>query len=210
MLQYVWHLCFISTCMLKMMIWCIPFVLAMQEKLSLLWITFGWGCRRQQRILRHCCCFQEVRRGRRQGQGVRVFPTGLWPRQQSGLGLRTFVNGPSQRSMQEIALRIFCFHYAGTINLINLAHSFLWWSCYNHAFLTMDRFFELTGHYPEQITVVSYNLKQNRFSTLHRGAIRFPSEKFKFVGTPVSHRRCSTTAVPPMKLLPGMVVCDTY
>ena len=49
-----------------------------------------------------------------------------------------------------------------------------------------DRFYELTGHYPDHITVVSYTLKQNRFSTLHRGALRFPIERFKFVGTPVS------------------------
>ena len=48
------------------------------------------------------------------------------------------------------------------------------------------RFYELTGHYPDQLTVVSYTLKQNRFSTLHRGALRFPQERFTFLGTPVS------------------------
>ncbi|KAG1666294.1 hypothetical protein FOA52_004775 [Chlamydomonas sp. UWO 241] len=47
------------------------------------------------------------------------------------------------------------------------------------------RFFELTGHYPDSITVVSYLLKKERFLTLHREAVRFPLEDFEFIGTPV-------------------------
>lgn len=45
------------------------------------------------------------------------------------------------------------------------------------------RFFELSGHYPEAITVISYNLKQDRFKSLHRAAIHWPEDRFKFVGT---------------------------
>lgn len=55
-----------------------------------------------------------------------------------------------------------------------------------HTKCPCHRFYELTGHYPDHITVVSYTLKQNRFSTLHRGALRFPPDRFKFVGTQVS------------------------
>lgn len=47
------------------------------------------------------------------------------------------------------------------------------------------RFYELTGHYPNHVTVVSYTLKQVRFSTLHREAVQFPSERFSFIGTPI-------------------------
>jgi hypothetical protein len=45
------------------------------------------------------------------------------------------------------------------------------------------RFYELTNHWPEQITVISYSLKQARFTGLHRSALRWPEERFKFVGT---------------------------
>lgn len=47
------------------------------------------------------------------------------------------------------------------------------------------RFYEVTGHYPERVTVVSYTLKQRRFMDLHRAALRFPATRFEFVGTPV-------------------------
>ncbi|GAX80190.1 hypothetical protein CEUSTIGMA_g7628.t1 [Chlamydomonas eustigma] len=47
------------------------------------------------------------------------------------------------------------------------------------------RFYELTGHYPRHITVISYTLKQDRFSSLHREAVQFPSEHFSFIGTPI-------------------------
>lgn len=47
------------------------------------------------------------------------------------------------------------------------------------------RFYELAGHYPETITVISYTLKEARFRTLHREAVRWPAEYFRFVGTPV-------------------------
>lgn len=45
------------------------------------------------------------------------------------------------------------------------------------------RFYELSGHYPEAITVVSYNLKKDRFRGLHRAALRWPEGRFKFVGS---------------------------
>ncbi len=33
--------------------------------------------------------------------------------------------------------------------------------------------------------MVSYTLKESRFRSLHRDAVRWPAEDFKFVGTPV-------------------------
>jgi hypothetical protein len=47
------------------------------------------------------------------------------------------------------------------------------------------RFYEVTGRYPQHVTVVSYTLKQRRFRDLHRAALRFPASRFEFVGTPV-------------------------
>lgn len=45
------------------------------------------------------------------------------------------------------------------------------------------RFKELTGDYPDEVTVVSYDFKKERFSKLHRRAVGFPADKFHFVGT---------------------------
>jgi hypothetical protein len=33
---------------------------------------------------------------------------------------------------------------------------------------------EFTGHYPGEITVVSFGFKQERFESYHRAALRFP------------------------------------
>jgi hypothetical protein len=51
-------------------------------------------------------------------------------------------------------------------------------------FFPVCRFRELTGHYPEAITVISYDFKRQRFVDLHREALQFPKERFGFVGTP--------------------------
>jgi len=44
------------------------------------------------------------------------------------------------------------------------------------------RFRELVGHYPQRITVVGFEFKRKRFEGLHRQAIRFPAERFNYVG----------------------------
>ncbi|PNG99958.1 hypothetical protein TSOC_014252 [Tetrabaena socialis] len=56
---------------------------------------------------------------------------------------------------------------------------------FENLLFSLCRFYELAGHYPETITVVSYTLKEARFRTLHRDAVRWPLEYFRFVGTPV-------------------------
>lgn len=51
---------------------------------------------------------------------------------------------------------------------------------------SMCRFHELTGRYPEKITVVGYTLKERRFTELHVArAARYPLGRFKYVGTKV-------------------------
>ncbi|KAK9814450.1 hypothetical protein WJX72_006075 [[Myrmecia] bisecta] len=46
------------------------------------------------------------------------------------------------------------------------------------------RFFELTGHWPQHILVVGYELKQHRYVNLHRAAAKWPAERFHYLGTP--------------------------
>ncbi|RUS22259.1 hypothetical protein BC937DRAFT_89891 [Endogone sp. FLAS-F59071] len=44
------------------------------------------------------------------------------------------------------------------------------------------RFYEMTGRYPETITVIGFAFKRNRFVDLHRAALRFPEERFTYIG----------------------------
>lgn len=57
---------------------------------------------------------------------------------------------------------------------------------FENLLFSVCRFRELTGTYPLNITVVSYDFKQERFAHLHRSAIRFPEARFFYSGTPAS------------------------
>ncbi|XP_042481337.1 uncharacterized protein C57A10.07 [Macadamia integrifolia] len=57
---------------------------------------------------------------------------------------------------------------------------------FENLLFSVCRFRELTGAYPSNITVVSYDFKEERFSHLHRSAIRFPENRFFYAGTPTS------------------------
>lgn len=56
---------------------------------------------------------------------------------------------------------------------------------FENLLFSVCRFRELTGTYPQNITVVSYDFKKERFSHFHRSAIGFPEGRFSFFGTPV-------------------------
>lgn len=56
---------------------------------------------------------------------------------------------------------------------------------FENLLFSMCRFRELTGHYPLNVTVVSYDFKERRFTDLHRHALRFPELQFSFVGVPI-------------------------
>lgn len=44
------------------------------------------------------------------------------------------------------------------------------------------RFREVTGSYPAHVTVIGYSFKQERFQDVHRSALRYPLERFTYVG----------------------------
>lgn len=44
------------------------------------------------------------------------------------------------------------------------------------------RFKEVTGHYPNQISIVSFTFKERRFTTLHAPALAWPKEKLNYIG----------------------------
>ncbi|KAL2938052.1 Uncharacterized protein RDABS01_021501 [Bienertia sinuspersici] len=57
---------------------------------------------------------------------------------------------------------------------------------FENLLFSVCRFREVTGTYPLNITVVSYDFKEERFAQLHRLAIGFPASRFYYVGTPAS------------------------
>ncbi|KAF3584877.1 hypothetical protein F2Q69_00027257 [Brassica cretica] len=57
---------------------------------------------------------------------------------------------------------------------------------FENLLFSVCRFRELTGSYPHNITVVSYDFKEERFAHLHRSAMGFPESRFRYMGTPAS------------------------
>lgn len=55
---------------------------------------------------------------------------------------------------------------------------------YENLLFGLCRFYELTGKYPESITVIGYEFKRSRFLDIHRAAVRWPVENFYYIGTP--------------------------
>ncbi|KAI5822915.1 hypothetical protein K523DRAFT_287430 [Schizophyllum commune Tattone D] len=53
---------------------------------------------------------------------------------------------------------------------------------YQNLLFSIARFHEYTGRYPVKITVVGYEMKRARFIELHRRAIRWPEDKFEYIG----------------------------
>eukprot|EP00527_Entomoneis_sp_CCMP2396_P007849 CAMPEP_0198148324 /NCGR_PEP_ID=MMETSP1443-20131203/40879_1 /TAXON_ID=186043 /ORGANISM="Entomoneis sp., Strain CCMP2396" /LENGTH=331 /DNA_ID=CAMNT_0043812981 /DNA_START=151 /DNA_END=1143 /DNA_ORIENTATION=+ len=53
---------------------------------------------------------------------------------------------------------------------------------FQNLLFSICRFYEVTGRYPEKITVVSFTFKERRFAELHAKALRWPSSQFFYVG----------------------------
>lgn len=53
---------------------------------------------------------------------------------------------------------------------------------FENLLFSVARFHEITGRYPQHITVVSFTFKKHRFANLHAKAIKWPVERFSFVG----------------------------
>lgn len=53
---------------------------------------------------------------------------------------------------------------------------------FENLLMSLCRFKELTGAYPERVTVVGFEFKKRRFVELHRHAIGYPMDRFKYIG----------------------------
>lgn len=72
-------------------------------------------------------------------------------------------------------------HAAGTVRARTTSEEYATDSFENVMF-SICRFREITGRYPDNISVVSFSFKQERFQTLHVNALRWPLERFHYVG----------------------------
>ncbi|KAG8899579.1 hypothetical protein FRC01_010455, partial [Tulasnella sp. 417] len=77
-------------------------------------------------------------------------------------------------------------HHASTLSpaLRTTAENFALDSFQNLLF-SLARFHEVTGSYPTNITVVGFGMKKPRFQELHRKAIRWPEDRFRYIGIDV-------------------------
>ncbi|KAI1785872.1 hypothetical protein LXA43DRAFT_1113146 [Ganoderma leucocontextum] len=53
---------------------------------------------------------------------------------------------------------------------------------YQNLLFSLARFHEYTGRWPSKITVVGYEMKRRRFTDLHLAALRWPLDRFEYVG----------------------------
>ncbi|KAJ1813342.1 hypothetical protein LPJ56_003464 [Coemansia sp. RSA 2599] len=53
---------------------------------------------------------------------------------------------------------------------------------YENVLFSIARFHEITGNYPDRITIVGFDFKRDRFMDLHRHALRYPKIRFNYVG----------------------------
>lgn len=53
---------------------------------------------------------------------------------------------------------------------------------FENVLFSFCRFREVTGHYPQKVTVVGFAFKEYRFSHMHRAALRFPEDRWFYVG----------------------------
>ena len=56
---------------------------------------------------------------------------------------------------------------------------------YENLLFSVCRFKEVTGHYPSRIVVVGWEYKRRRFEDLHRVALRWPKQRFRYIGVDI-------------------------
>jgi hypothetical protein len=53
---------------------------------------------------------------------------------------------------------------------------------FENLLFSICRFKEITGHYPDRVTVIGFDFKEYRFTSLHRRAMHFPANAFSYIG----------------------------
>jgi len=82
---------------------------------------------------------------------------------------------------------------------------------FENLLFSVCRFKEVTGRYPERITVIGFSFKRARFVDLHREALRFPASHFAYVGIdPLENQKESDEAVEMHRQLTQAELVNSY
>ncbi|KAM5533067.1 hypothetical protein V8D89_013282 [Ganoderma adspersum] len=87
---------------------------------------------------------------------------------------------------------------------------------YQNLLFSIARFHEYTGRWPSKITVVGYEMKRRRFTDLHRAALRWPADRFDYVGIDAegedaaAARQGENLGAPFHKRGEGPLICILY
>ncbi|KAH9913471.1 uncharacterized protein BXZ73DRAFT_55524 [Epithele typhae] len=65
---------------------------------------------------------------------------------------------------------------------------------FQNLLFSLARFREYTGRWPARVTVVGYEMKRRRFAELHRAALRWPADRFEYVGIDPDGEDAATAA----------------
>ncbi|EPQ57642.1 hypothetical protein GLOTRDRAFT_115482 [Gloeophyllum trabeum ATCC 11539] len=57
---------------------------------------------------------------------------------------------------------------------------------YQNLLYSIARFHEYVGYYPEFISIVGYEMKRERFENVHRTALRWPADRFRYIGVDIA------------------------
>lgn len=84
---------------------------------------------------------------------------------------------------------------------------------FQNVLFSLARFREVTGHFPNRITIVGYAFKQKRFDELHRKALRWPRElrAWRYVGIDMDDEQERKKAVAGevcLKFYPVSIISD--
>src|SRR3569623_1788031 len=93
--------------------------------------------------------------------------------------LRLFVLVLRRKSLRPTRLRTCTYDSVGRIIA---RHSSLTLLVSIFSMFSICRFHEVTGSYPEKITIVSFTFKQRRFETMHAAALQWPLHHFSYLG----------------------------
>jgi hypothetical protein len=55
-------------------------------------------------------------------------------------------------------------------------------------YISLAKFYQITGNWPRHLTVIGFEFKKKRFVEHHRKALRFPLERFHYIGINAPHQ----------------------
>lgn len=101
----------------------------------------------------------------------------------SGSESRQNANGKSEaQSYQRLLVRFVDQAEVPPLSLERVTTEQFARDSYENLLFSIARFYEVAGEYPKEITVIGYTFKKQRYIDLHRAAVKFPLDRFHYIG----------------------------